>query len=360
MKIVHVTEALAGGVLSYIFQLANVQAAAGNDVTVIFSRRTETPADLRLYFSSNVALHELSMKRDVTVRHDINAAIVLWKRLRQLQPDAVHLHSSKAGVLGRFVCWLPGINARVVYSPHGLAFLREDVGALKQRLFRLFEQIAHRFGGTIVASSRTEFDYVVEHISTKDVVLVENGIDFASLPEKSSNPGGSVRVISVNRISPQKDPALFARVAQRLSSPNLTFEWIGGGEPAGRELLERAGVTVFEWLPLADALERLSHADIFLQTSKWEGMPIVLIQAQAIGIPAVVTDVVGNRDVVLNGETGYVCSSEYDLVNCVTKLSSDEVLRNSMGMAARKATRARFSIERMAAELQELYESSIS
>src|SRR5512139_3945507 len=246
MKVVHITEALSGGVFSYIFQLSNALVEKGVDVTVIFSRRPETPQDLSTYFSSSVKLVELPMKREVSPISDAISCVKIWRLLKGEKADVIHLHSSKAGVLGRVAACFPGIHAKVFYSPHGLAFLREDVSPFVRRIYKLFENIGAIFGGVVIASSRSELNYVHSHIPAAKSVLVDNGIDVSALPLKAAIASEKVKILTVNRISPQKAPELFARVAEAISCTEATFTWIGGGDEEGKKKLEAAGVTVYE------------------------------------------------------------------------------------------------------------------
>jgi len=93
-------------------------------------------------------------------------------------------------------------------------------------------------------------------------------------------------------------------------------------------------------------------------TSLWEGMPLTLLDAQAIGLPAVVPDVVGCRDVVVDGVTGFVCKNDGELIEKTRLLVRDAVLRDKMGLAAKSMALVRFSIDRMHGEILKAYNLS--
>ena len=131
-KIVHIAEAFGGGVLSMLTQLANHAAAAGVDVTVLHSIRSETPADFATLFRSDVKLIYVDMAREVSIKQDLLSVRALARNLRDCKPTAIHLHSSKAGVLGRLAARIAAPNATVLYSPHGLSFLRVDISRMKE------------------------------------------------------------------------------------------------------------------------------------------------------------------------------------------------------------------------------------
>jgi glycosyltransferase involved in cell wall biosynthesis len=101
----------------------------------------------------------------------------------------------------------------------------------------------------------------------------------------------------------------------------------------------------------------MSELDIYVQTSRWEGMPVALIEAQVAGIPAVVTDVVGNRDVVVHGVTGFVGSDE-EIPGYLEQLRGDRKLREEMGAAARELAVAKFSMDTIFHRWLNTYEST--
>jgi glycosyltransferase involved in cell wall biosynthesis len=111
------------------------------------------------------------------------------------------------------------------------------------------------------------------------------------------------------------------------------------------------------WQARAEVYSALAMADVFVLPSLWEGMPLALIEAQAAGLPAVVSNVVGNRDVVIDGETGFVCDSDRELIAKTRLLIEDVDLRLKMGLAARAMAAERFSVQRMHREMMIVYQT---
>jgi len=141
-----------------------------------------------------------------------------------------------------------------------------------------------------------------------------------------------------------------------LQTPNVGFSWIGGN-PDELPVEARSAVACSGWVPRDRALELTAQLDVYVQTSRWEGMPIALIEAQVAGIPAVVTDVVGNRDVVRHGVTGFVATSIEEMGAYIARLRDDPALRARMGAAARHAASARFSMETIFRQWLSIYET---
>ncbi|MDN7487044.1 glycosyl transferase [Burkholderia sp. AU31652] len=354
-KIVHIAEAFGGGVLSMLTHLANHAAASGVDVTVLHSIRSETPTDFSTLFLPGVKLVYVDMAREVSVRQDLQSVRALVLNLRDCRPTAIHLHSSKAGVLGRIAARIAAPNAKVLYSPHGLSFLRRDVSRMKQYAYLSFERIAAHIGGTIVACSGSELAEIRAKVRAKSTVLVENGVDVAEIPPRRMRDDRKVVIGMSGRASYQKNHQAFVRLADLLHDADVEFLWIGGNAAEIPDSAQRGAVVCSGWIPRARALALTSELDIYVQTSRWEGMPVALIEAQVAGIPAVVTDVVGNRDVVIHGVTGYVASNAAEMAAYLTTLRDDRQLREQMGAAARKRAIQRFSMNAIFRQWNALY-----
>ncbi|OXI18054.1 glycosyltransferase [Burkholderia sp. AU15512] len=354
-KIVHIAEAFGGGVLSMLTHLANHAAATGVDVTVLHSIRPETPTDFSTLFLPGVKLVYVDMAREVSVKQDLRSVRALARSLRDCKPTAIHLHSSKAGVLGRIAARIAAPNAKVLYSPHGLSFLRRDVSRMKQYAYLSFERIAAHIGGTIVACSGSELAEIRGKVRAKSTVLVENGVDVAEIPPRRMRDDRKVVIGMSGRASYQKNHQAFVRLADMLHDADVEFLWIGGNAAEIPDPGQRGAIVCSGWIPRARALALTAELDIYVQTSRWEGMPVALIEAQVAGIPAVVTDVVGNRDVVIHGVTGYVASNAAEMAAYLTTLRDDRQLREQMGAAARKRAIQRFSMNAIFRQWNALY-----
>ena len=355
LRILQLTEAFEGGVFTSLTRTASVLAERGHDVHLAFSRRGNTPTDVAAHVPQSVVLHELAMGRAIDPRADWRGFVAVRALLRALNPDIVHLHSSKAGVLGRAAARSCGLAARTFYSPRGLSFLQQDHSAGARLAFHVIEWAAARLGGTVVACSASERGLVDRRLRPRQVALVENAVDVDAIPVRVAREDEGVIVGIAGRITYARNPELFAAIAARLARPGVEFRWIGGGEASGRAALEAAGVVVTGWLPRRDALVAMTDLDIYLHPSRWEGMPVALIEAQVAGLPAVATDVVGNRDVIKSGATGYLGHDVDTLAAALSTLIADRALRERMGTRARAEALPRFNVQRLGDDLERLY-----
>ena len=357
MKILHITESLGAGVGHYLLLTTRGQVAAGHEVLLAHSIRSDTPVDqLDAQFSFLAKRIVVPMVTPVSLVQDALGVLHLMRLIKREQPDVIHLHSSKAGVLGRVAAWLAGSQARVFYSPHGFAFLRQDVSKLKQKLFLVFERIAAKLGGTLVACSCSEAELALDKVHHPRVQLVENATDFNDVQMSTGSADNRVNVLNAGRVCYQKAPWRFNAVAHACADLPARFVWLGEGDLAHMLQSERPpNLRLTGWLTRLEVAQYLAQADVFLMPSLWEGMPLALIEAQAAGVPAVVSNVVGCRDVVQDGVTGFVCGTDEDLCARTRQLIEDASLRKRMGDNAAQMARTRFSVARMNDELLQLY-----
>ncbi|OLL31192.1 glycosyl transferase [Burkholderia sp. SRS-W-2-2016] len=358
MRVVHITEAFGGGVLSMLTELCNRTAATGAKVTVLFSMRPETPKNFRELFHPDVDLVYVSMCREVHPRKDWLSMWEMAAHIRRCDPTVIHLHSSKASVLGRAAARVATQHAKIFYSPHGLAFLRSDVSRAKQLAFLTFERVAALMGGTVVACSPGELNEIKGGMHVKDAALIENGVNIESIPVRQVREDTDIVIGMNGRASFQKHHEMFIALANTLHDSSTRFLWIGGNRDDLKDERETPALTCSGWLTRSRALELVSGLDIYVQTSRWEGMPVALIEAQVAGIPAVVTDVVGNRDVVVHGVTGFVASTQEQMARYLTDLREDRQLREKMGNAARELAIAKFSMDTIFCSWLSLYETA--
>lgn len=354
-KVVHVTECAASGVLGFLILATHELAASGLTQTVVYSRRPDSPPDLESRFPAGVRLVELPPPAAGHRRYLARLRDTLIAECEVVDETAVHLHSSKAGFLGRLALLGLRRRPRLYYSPHGLAFL-DRRWLLPSLAFAALEWLAARVDATLVGCSRSEAQLLTRLGGGRPARVLENAVDdrfFAVRPLGTSVP----QVVTIGRVCRQKAPERFAALATRfqIAEVEARFVWIGDGDPSDVELLRAAGVKVTGWLPPERVAHRLSRAAVYVQTSRWEGMPLSVLQALAAGVPSVVTDVVGNRDAVRQGLTGYVVGSQEEMLMAVRRLLGDGDLHARFARAARADARRRFSAAALRARLCRLY-----
>ena len=348
-KVLYFVEAMGGGVFTYTVELANA-LSEHFDMTVAYALRPQTPENYREYFDPRVHLIEVkNYVRPVRPVWDLRAMLEMKRISGEVQPDIIHLHSSKSGALGRLM-W-DGSKIPLFYTPHGYSFLMEDCSKAKRTVYRKVERICALRRCTTVSCSPGEQEESQK--LTDRAVCIENGINTAELESILSSHSKACSqtptVFTLGRICTQKNPALFNRIAALM--PNWQFLWIGDGEL--RRELTAPNIIITGWTERAEALKLANNADVFLLTSLWEGLPVSLLEAMYMKKLCIVSDVIGNRDVIRNGENGFVCRTEEEF--CAAIQVEPEV-RKKMTEQAYRDLQANYTIEVMAEKYRKLYE----
>ena len=303
-KVLYVVEAMGGGVFTYIVDLAN-ELVNEFDMYIAYAVRPQTPKNYREYFDERVHLIEVkNFCREISPAKEVKAVKEVKQIAEDIQPDIIHLHSSKAGVIGRIA--FDGKKVPLFYTPHGYSFLMKDASKTKRFFYWAIEKwFAHK-NCTIISCSPGEHQETLK--LTKNAVYVNNAINTEELKkslEKVEKVEHPFTVFTLGRICYQKNPKLFNEIAETM--PETKFLWIGDGEL--RDELKAKNIEITGWVDRDEALRKSMNADVFVLTSLWEGLPISLLEAMYMKKLCVVSDVIGNRDVIHNGDNGYVCEN---------------------------------------------------
>lgn len=358
LKVVHIVEALSAGIHSYLKDLARVFDTIDNvETTIIYSdKRKEIDAlKVREDFPESTKMIMVPMQREIAPFADIKSYALLKQKLKEIQPDVVHLHSSKAGVIGRIAASALKPKPKIYYTPHGYSFLRKDVSPFTRSVYRTIEKSMQKlYGGVTIACGDTEFEYAKALGSSR---LVRNGVNFLKyegVVKSDFKEKQQLTVGIVGRITAPRRPELFNRIAE--ANPQFNFVWVGDGEL--RDVLVAKNIKVSGWFyNSSDVLNCLKNIDIYIQTSAWEGLPIALLEAMALKIPVLATNVVGNKDVIRSGENGYLFKDEKE-ASVILKTLSDFEKRSEIGMNGYLTCKERFNSSKNFKNLAEVYQNA--
>jgi len=273
-RVLHVTEALGGGVQSAI---ANYVDGLPEVEHSLFSRARDGQAT---YAWSRPVPHE------AYTGGLAGFFLRLVRKVHAERPDIVHLHSSFAG--GARAVLPPG--TAVVYSPHCYAMERRDLGAATRAGYTAIEYLLARRTRAVVAVSLREAVLSRRLSARVPAEVALNPAPFDA-PEARTAPAEPGEVVMVGRISPQKDPRLFAAVARASQGYPWRFVWIGDGDPEARAELMCAGVEVTGWTAPDAAARRVARARLYLHSAAWEGGPLSTIEAATLGTPVLARDI---------------------------------------------------------------------
>ena len=313
-----------------------------------------------------------SLRREVNPLLDSIALAKLVGMFRRGGFDLVHTHSSKAGVLGRLAARLAGVPV-VVHTVHGWGF-NDRQRPLVNRSFTALERWCARFTDALVTVTPRDTDVGLSRGIGEPALYttIRSGIDLARFgsPQRSREEmraelglAGHHRVaVSVMRLVPQKAPLDLIDGAGRLLAdlPDARILIVGDG-PLRALVEDRCRALglgnriVFTGLR-SDVPELLAAADVLVLASLWEGLPRVIPQAMAAGLPVVATAVAGNAEAVADGVTGVLVPPRDPaaLASALSVLLADPARSRAMGAAAR-ARVDEFSVHRMVDDIEALY-----
>jgi glycosyltransferase involved in cell wall biosynthesis len=298
--------------------------------------------------------------RPVRPVRDWQAYRAVRRLIRAVQPDLVHCHSSKAGLLGRLASRAEGVP--VVFTVHGWAF--EQGISLPWRITGLLsEHIASRFCRnqhiiTVAEADRTLA--IRKRVQPPErMTTVHNGI--ADVPFRAEpGEGNPPLIIMVARFSQQKDHDTLLKAMAAIDAPwNVSFVGDGPRLEIIRQLADELGIADrIDFLGnRRDVPELLAGADIFVLSSLWEGFPISILEAMRAGLPVVASDVGGANESVIHEETGFLTRpKDIDgLRERIKRLLDEPELRLRMGNEGRRLFEERFGKRKMLEETASVY-----
>ncbi len=351
-KILHVIESTATGTLSAMRGLANSQSDNGNHVTVIYSKRPDTPKNLEDYFNPNIDLINIQMSSFLSV---LSSFIKIFICINKINPNYIFLASSSAGFIGRVVGLFISKKILIFYIPHCISYIRKDIGKIKKIIFISLELIASLKKSVIIAVSKSELEQVQKFIKSSPSFLVENAVtpDYLNLKFYKKR---SKNIITVGGIRPQKDPSSFANIARKVleKDKSITFTWVGDGDNKLKKLLIDAGVEVTGWIDTSEVKKKLLTSTLYLSVSKWEGMPISILEALACGLPTIAYNCPGNADIINDREIGFVFNSNDEAIVRILNLINDKNKIDHLSIAAYSVVNDWFNLERYNKEIMDI------
>lgn len=349
MKITHIIES-TGGSADFVLYLAKYipefqhNIIYGDRTFSVFGGRFEK---LKEEYPNVNFIYWRHVQREIDIVKDIKASLSLFSLLKNLESDAVHLHSSKAGFIGRIVCFFLGYK-NVIYTPNGLSFLRRDVSFFKVKTYILFERLANILNGRVVSCCKSEADELIR-IGISSSFINNGTVIFDNEPKL---PGKEFIVATIGRITIQKNPSLFNEIAIAfVNVPSVRFLWIGGGEL--NHVLTSKNITITGWMERDLVLKKLADVDVYLSTALWEGLPFSVIEAMNFNKPLLLNKCTGNIDLV--NENGYLFEESEDAIDKIFRLIDDSEMRIELGKNSHIMAEKYFNVKNMAKLYEEEY-----
>ncbi len=311
IKILHVTQ-VSGGIQTYIEQiLKNIDR---DRFEIVLACPKEQESLIKMAYTNNIEFIALDLKWEIAPLHDFKSIISIAKIIKKVNPDIIHAHSSKAGMITRITGFF--FRVKTLYTPNAYAYLGSK--GIKRFFFFYIEKLAIYITDILLASSQSEAYRSTEDLKfpKEKVKVYPNSIEILdSLPEYAS-PG--LKIISTaGRLAHQKNPLMFLRVCEIISKTrgDVHFKMIGVGFEDSlksdilkyikeRRLTNR--VSLINWMDRGDLLSEIRNSEVFVMTSAFESFGYVAAEAQMLEIPVVATNVDGLKEIVEHNSTGFL------------------------------------------------------
>jgi glycosyltransferase involved in cell wall biosynthesis len=353
-----------GGTSKYILKLSEELEAIGIKSPIVTgyvqNGEIEDP-DLK-----KVKLNRIKhLGRKISPINDLKAMVELRKVIIQVRPDIVHTHTFKAGfivriqrnkleeILGKKIKFIHTFHGHLFDDPQFKGFKAIIISAIEKSLSKKSDQLI-----TVGENVKKDLDNRGIKGKTKTISIPPAVIPLKLLSKESAlkkfrvRNKNRIRVLWMARVTGVKDPQKVIRIAKSL--PNFDFYMAGGGD-----LLEEIKINApknLKVLSWQEAKDVLPIADIFLSTSKNEGIPIAMIEAQLAGIPVVATDVGSVSEVIINYKTGLLCSkSNTELIKAINELAQNKSECLKFGKSGKVNALKLFSEKKLISTHKDLY-----
>lgn len=372
IKVALVVESTSGGIRQHVYDIVSRLDIEKYNIYLIYS-------DLRADDTFFEQLEELSKKASLIKCNEMQREIGLsdikaYKKIlglfKAINPDIVHCHSSKAGILGRLagkVCKV----GKIIYTPNAYAFQSPEISFKKKKLYVVAERFLSRkcCDMTINVSNGEMYEALNNNIDEKNkFTLIYNGIPEIDIPDKKELRNHLLLKSDVTyvgftgRCVAQKDPFTFLEIAKTVlkQKEKVEFLYIGDGDlqESMEQWIEKENLQdKIHMLGFRkDASKIVGTLDIYLSTALYEGLPYSMIEAMRAGVPIIATNCVGNNELVFDGVNGklFEIRNIEEGSRMLLKQLDEHMIE---GKNVRDTFRKEFSLEVMMEKLLKIYEN---
>jgi glycosyltransferase involved in cell wall biosynthesis len=266
-------------------------------------------------------------------------------------------------MVGRIAAYLERVPC--VFTPHAWSFLPGT--PLIWRLSATpIEALLARIGDEVICVSEDELSVARgRHVLPREKgIVIHNGVPDSPLRANPGESCGCARMLMVARFVPQKDHETLVRALANLDEP-FELQLVGDGpkESSIASLVRRLKIEdrVIFLGERPDVPQLMARSHLFVLSSNWEGLPLVILEAMRAGLPVVASDVGGLREAVCHGETGYLfrAGDTDQLSGYLARLIEGAELRRQLGVAGRRSYERHFALPRQISETVSVYERLI-
>lgn len=364
MKILYIiTKSELGGAQTHLLEVVRYMHRAGHSVLVVAGTGGWLTDELAATGIKYMVLP--SLVREINPVKDVKTIKLLCNIVGKEQPDIIHCHSSKAGILGRVVGWIQHVP--VVFTAHGWAFT-SGVSVSKRIFYAAIEYLMLGITNKVICVSEYDRNLAAKwflHRYAK-IVTVHNGIADKKCEIHACNAVAScLKLVSVARFSQQKNNMDLIRAVEQVNSVHangVQLNMVGDGpllpECQAYVSAHHLGDVVHFLGSRTDVESVLAQNDIFCLISNYEGLPISIIEAMRAGMPVIASDVGGVNELIQDGLNGYLIprGNLSELAEKLEYMLQHRENIESMGIAGRKIYEKEYTADRMNQKILSVYD----
>lgn len=359
-NILLICEAYGGGVKTYIDSFATNQDKLKN-VNLKFLVSSKRLTDLKSNISEEFIVDDcLSFGKSLI--KIVKALKTINRVVKENKIQVIHANSTFSGVLIYLYKKLYNSKINFIYTPHGY-YSFKPMGKYKKGLIRHIEKKINNICVKIIHVSKSEEKEAIQSkiIDKQKSIVIMNGIVWPIKYKRINNE--KFTIINLARVDDQKNPFAFLEFAKCIieTNPNTQFIWAGNGKHLNNiriKIKEQGLENHIKFIGHIDCKNSLlSQADLYFSTAYYEGLPFAVIEAMSYGIPLLLSDNVGHRDLIINKMNGllYKLDDINTVCNFVNTVYYDKEKRADLSKHSYEIFKENFSIEMMLKNTENLY-----
>ena len=294
-------------------------------------------------------------------KFSVKKLLGLNKFIKDKDVKIIHSHGKGAGIYSRILKIL-NPRLKIVHTLHGVHI--GEYGFLKRNAYIFLERFLALFTDKFINVSNSENSVCLKLklFKKSKSEVVYNGIKALLKDDNAKikfDLSGKKVVTIISRFEYQKNMSLAYEIAKNFKdNSNIVFLWLGDGNDRAKfeSMAQKDGANIIFTGFTDEVPAYLSATDVYLSTSRWEGLPYALIEAQSLGIPIVATNVVGNNEVVENGKSGFLFENAQQACQDIEILLNDEKIYGKMQAEALLNFKDKFDIGVMIRKVEKIYE----
>lgn len=359
MRVLHIGEYVKGGVATYVNNVLNTQKENGAIENVYLALSDYNSEQEFNIINENV--YRYKYKRGIP--GIFFGTLKIRGIIKEINPDIIHLHSTFAGLMVRLLYICKRKKVKIVYCPHGWAFIM-DISNAKKKLFAMIEKFLSLKTDKIINISDYEYEEAKKFgLNAKKMTTIKSGIDLHVSECKENDLSLDKELINllyIGRFDRAKGIDIIFDLMKNHDLPNIKLYTIGDSVLADNEINIPRNVVSLGWIDNSNIDSYIKKFDAVIMPSRWEGFGLVALEGMKNGKAIICSNKAALPELVQDGVNGYHIDieSEEDMVKVLNSLDKDVL--EEMGRNGYNILRENFTSQMMNEQIINLYTNLIS